>query len=284
MRDAASHRGGNGTPLVCLHGFSDTWRAWAPVLDALEAEHDVLALTLPGHFCGPALPDGVVASIPAAVDLLERVLDDAGLTTAHLVGNSFGGWMALELAARGRARSVVALAPAGGWDRGTREDRRVARAFALGYRLARLAAPRADRLMRRPRLRAWALREVVTHPERVPPAAAAHMIRGAADCPIYLPMMRALRRDWFPLELAVMKCPVRIAWGSHDRVIPLQRYSMRFRTLVPDAEWVTLPGVGHIPMHDDPALVVRTILEVTRRVDAPRAAGASPPSGRPAGG
>ena len=45
-------------------------------------------------------------------------MDDAGFETAHIVGNSLGGYMALQLAARGRARSVVALAPAGGWAKG----------------------------------------------------------------------------------------------------------------------------------------------------------------------
>lgn len=274
--DEAMHRSGSGTPLVCLHGFSDTWRAWSPVLGRLEAEHDVLATTLPGHFCGPAWSNGVAHSIPAMVDALERLLDDAGLPDAHLVGNSFGGWMALELAARGRARSVVALAPAGGWEPHTRAERRVQRMFRRNYRLARAAAPYADALMRRPRLRALALREMVTRPDRISPAAAAHMIRGSAGCPVYMPMLEAIERDRFPRELGSISCPVRIAWGDRDRVIPRNRYGPRFRRLVPNAEWITLADVGHIPMHDDPELIAHTILEVTRRVDAQTSARQAP--------
>ena len=57
--------------------------------------------------------------------------------------------------------------------------------------------------------------------------------------------------------------PVRIAWGTRDRIIPLERYSPRLRRLVPQAELVELPGLGHVPMSDDPELVARTILEVT---------------------
>ena len=60
-----AHRGGAGPPLVCLHGFMETWRTWELVLPALERRHDVLAPTLPGHAGGPALegaahraPDG----------------------------------------------------------------------------------------------------------------------------------------------------------------------------------------------------------------------------------
>ncbi len=44
-----AHRGGAGSPLVCLHGFTDTWRTWELVLPVLERYHDVYAPTLPGH-------------------------------------------------------------------------------------------------------------------------------------------------------------------------------------------------------------------------------------------
>src|SRR3954447_24009824 len=108
-----SHRGGTGEPLVCLHGFTDTWRTWELVLPELERHHDVLAPTLAGHAGGPPLNGNL--SSGSLADAAERAMDDAGFETAHVVGNSLGGHVALQLAARGRARSVVALAPAGGW-------------------------------------------------------------------------------------------------------------------------------------------------------------------------
>jgi pimeloyl-ACP methyl ester carboxylesterase len=103
-----AHRGGSGPPLVLLHGFMDTWRIWELVLPALERRFDVLALTLPGHAGGPPREDDIVGP-------LERAMDAAGFGLAHVAGNSLGGYLALELAARGRASSVVAFAPAGGW-------------------------------------------------------------------------------------------------------------------------------------------------------------------------
>src|SRR5205085_10363993 len=111
-----SHRGGSGTPLVCLHGFADTWRVWELVLPALERRHDVLAPTLAGHAGGPPLDRAVDDAVIA--DAIERAMDAAGFETAHIAGNSLGGFVALQLAARGRARSVVAFAPAGGWGKG----------------------------------------------------------------------------------------------------------------------------------------------------------------------
>jgi pimeloyl-ACP methyl ester carboxylesterase len=111
-----SHRGGSGSPLVCLHGFTDTWRTWELVLPALERHHEVLAPTLLGHAGGPPLEGEVSDALIA--DAIECAMDDAGFETAHIVGNSLGGYVALQLATRGRAASVVAFAPAGGWARG----------------------------------------------------------------------------------------------------------------------------------------------------------------------
>ena len=99
------HRGGTGTPLLCVHGFMDTWRTWELVLPQLEARHDVLAPTLPGHAGGP--PAARPFTWADATDALERAMDGAGVERAHVVGNSLGGFLALQLAARGRADSVV---------------------------------------------------------------------------------------------------------------------------------------------------------------------------------
>lgn len=55
-----SHRGGSGPPLVCIHGFTDTWRTWDLVMPRLEARHDVLAVTLAGHAGGPPI-DGAIS-------------------------------------------------------------------------------------------------------------------------------------------------------------------------------------------------------------------------------
>ena len=113
MTFTPSHRGGSGPPLVCLHGFTDTWRMWELVLPALERRHDVLAPTLLGHAGGPAL-DGEVSGALVA-DAVERAMDEAGFATAHIVGNSLGGFVALQLAARGRAaRSSRSPRPAAG--------------------------------------------------------------------------------------------------------------------------------------------------------------------------
>jgi len=82
--------------LVLLHGFMDAPVTWDLVLPRLPA--GTLAPNVEGH----------------DPEALERYLDDRGIEAAHLVGNSAGGYLAFQLAERGRALSVVALAPAGG--------------------------------------------------------------------------------------------------------------------------------------------------------------------------
>ena len=107
------HRGGSGEPLVLIHGIGHTWRGWKPMLPALERRFDVLAVDLPGLGHSPALPAGTDSTPEALADAVERQMLGAGFDSAHLAGNSLGGWISLELARRGRARTVTAISPAG---------------------------------------------------------------------------------------------------------------------------------------------------------------------------
>ena len=248
-------------PLVLIHGFTGTWQAWDPVLPALERHHDVLVARLGGHVGGEPLEDPTTDKL---ADAIERDLERAGHETAHIVGNSLGGWMALELAKRGRARTVVALSPAGGWAPGSREHRRIERFFLRTHRALRFAGRYADLLGSRPRLRKLALGDVHARPERIPPHAAAASIRGAAQCEAYLPLMEAIDRDGPPTDFRSIDVPARVAWGTGDKVLTYPAYWEPLkRILPPHVELVEMPGLGHVPMWDDPDLVARTVLEVT---------------------
>jgi pimeloyl-ACP methyl ester carboxylesterase len=121
---------GTGSDMVLLHGLCGTWHIWEPVISLLEQRHRIIAMTLPGHDGGCPLPPGTEPTVAALTDLLVAELAKRGIRTAHLVGNSLGGWLALELARRGVARSVVVFSPAGAWS--TPHDyAKVARSFRL---------------------------------------------------------------------------------------------------------------------------------------------------------
>lgn len=133
---------------MLLHGFTDTWRTWELVLPELERHHDVLAVTLLGHAGGPPLNGAVTDA--ALADSVERAMDDAGFATAHVAGNSLGGYVALQLAARGRADSVVALAPAGGWAVGDESYKETLAYFTSMQELLKSAVPHADAIASTP--------------------------------------------------------------------------------------------------------------------------------------
>lgn len=266
MIDAA-YQGGSGEPLVLLHGLTASWRIWAPVIPALERHHAVFAPTLAGHRGGPALP-GSEGGMPAICDGLEETLDAAGIPRAHLVGNSLGGWAAMELARRGRAHTVVALSPAGSWSAVRHRDR-LARTFRLyDGRVAR-HRQRVVNAVRRPGLRRIILRSGMEHAERMSVDAAVGMVDDAIATTVLAGLAQWMETALpFEAELA-SDVLVRIAWGEHDRTLPYEAYGAPWRQRFPGAEFVDLPGCGHVPMYDDPDLVVQTILDVTQRVTAP---------------
>ena len=257
------HRGGSGSPMVCLHGFTDTWRTWDLVLPALEREHEVLAPTLAGHAGGPPIEGEVTDEVLA--DEVERAMDEAGFETAHIVGNSLGGFLALQLAARGRARTVVALAPAGGWAAGDNTEREAHLFFRTMQDLLRAAVPHAETILSTPEGRRRATEFTSTNYEHIPAELLAHQMRGAAACDAVEPLIaHAVSAGW-RLDAERITCPVRVVWGTADRVLHWPSAAARFRDeWVPNADWVELDGIGHCPQLDVPLESAQLILDFTR--------------------
>jgi pimeloyl-ACP methyl ester carboxylesterase len=257
-----SHRGGSGSPLVCLHGFTDTWRSWELVLPELERHHDVLAPTLLGHAGGPPLEGEVSHSLLA--DGIERAMDDVGFETAHLVGNSLGGYVALQLAARGRAKSVVALAPAGGWAEDDASYKETLGFFAAMQDQLTAAAPHAELIAGTAEGRRRATEFITTSFEHIPAELIAHQIRGAAGCGAARPMIEYALREGYGLEAERITCPVRIVWGTADRILPWPAAAARLRDdWLPHGDWVELDGIGHCPQLDVPLETAQLILGFT---------------------
>lgn len=255
--DQARHVGGSGPPVILLHGLNSSWRAWLPVIPLLEERYSVHALTLPGHRGGPKVPRD--ADVSRHVDALEDALDEAGLAKAHLVGNSLGGWLALELARRGRAESVVVFSPAGSWAE-ARDLKRLARLMRLAARTG--GGRTAAFLMRTPRLRRASLRIASERGDLIPSDEVPGMIEDLRACTALEGILAGIDRHG-PIAGPVVdpSVPVRVVWPDRDRTIPFERYGRSMLDQLPGAELVRLPGIGHVPMYDDPALVASTITE-----------------------
>jgi pimeloyl-ACP methyl ester carboxylesterase len=257
-----AHRCGAGPPLVLLHGFLDTWRVWELVLPALERRHDVLAITLAGHAGGPPVEGDVGGAVVA--DAVERAMDAAGFATAHIAGNSLGGYVALQLAARGRAQTVVALAPAGGWAPGDESWRETLAFQSRLIEQAKAAAPHARAILSTPEGRRRATKFIVTNVEHIPAELLEHQMLGVASAPAAPAFIEhALRAGW-PLDAERIACPVRVVWGTADRLTPWPSAAARYRTdSLPHADWVELEGVGHCPQLDVPLETAQLILGFT---------------------
>jgi pimeloyl-ACP methyl ester carboxylesterase len=270
------YRGGSGEPLVLIHGGAASWRVWKPVLGALTAERDVLAPRLAGHYEAEPLPSGVAPTISALADALEPKLDAAGFGAPDLVGNSLGSWIALELARRGRARTVVAIGPGGGWSEaeGVKLKRYFLRSYATLRRLYRPAL-----FLARFRGGRWALlRDFNARPGRLEPGEARYALTAFARCPCFVDVFEVIGTPQGGLinaaGLEEIRCPVLIVFGSRDRITPPHQ-ARYFLDRIPDARLVELPGLGHVPMSDDPELVARTILDLSAHApERPATAGA----------
>lgn len=253
------------SPLICIHGFSGSWRNWVPIVSDLETRHRVRVARLAGHARGPQLPTGTPVTVLALADQLERDLDDAGLGKAHLVGNSLGGWLSLELAARGRALSVTAISPALGWEPSGAHLRTLRTRLVLGRKVFTALAPYAETAFGYRRLRRTLLSAAIAHGERLSVTDAAAFCRDSLRCSIYTELMESFLST--EAQLGQIDCPVHIAWSEHDALLPQDPYGVRFPALVPHAQFSTLPGVGHVAMYDNPHLMSRTVLDFTAAID-----------------
>jgi pimeloyl-ACP methyl ester carboxylesterase len=254
--DIVFERRGEGPPLVLLHGIGHRRQAWAPVMDRLAAEREVIAVDLPGFGDSPPLPPGTPYTLDVAVSALTECFADLGLDRPHIAGNSLGGLFALEAADRGLASSATVLSPAGFFNAlELRYGMSVLRASRLG---ARVPETFLTRLARSPRGRTLMFGMIYGRPDLMDVEALTGDARALRDAPGFEPTLRAGRTTRFLGSCADV--PVTIAWGTKDRLL-LRSQAVRAQRRLPDARFVWLEGCGHVPMADDPPRVATVLLE-----------------------
>jgi pimeloyl-ACP methyl ester carboxylesterase len=206
----------------------------------------VIAVDLPGF--GESAPLTETPTPAALARALDRFLSGLGLDRAHVAGNSLGGWVALELALAGRARSVTAIAPAGLW-RGPLAPKR-----SFGRIVAGAVLPILPLLSARAAGRRLLLGGVMVHPDLVPARAAAGIVRAYAKAPAFVATNNAMRARHFG-GLDKIDVPVMLGWPDHDRVVS------RPTRLPASIHSRVLIGCGHLPMWDAPDQVARILLD-----------------------
>lgn len=252
-------RRGNGEPLLLLHGTGSHLQVWYPVMEPLANVYDVIAVDLPGHGKSPLLDTALPPTPSGFADVLANFLDHLGIATAHVAGNSVGGWTAFELAKRGHVRSVIAFSPAGLWlSHAPLYD---VVSFRASRRLARTLGRMTPFVVSSSIGRTLLLSQMVAHPGKLSPASAADMVVTFAQTPGFDAHFTATNRECFQ-DGQTIDVPVTVAWGQHDRI--LLPHLARHREALPvQTRWIELPGCGHVPMYDDPDQVVQVVLNGT---------------------
>lgn len=254
-------RRGSGSPVVLVHGLGSRWQVWEPVLDRVAAHHDVIAVDLPGFGDSAPVPD-VAPGAPGYAAWLTDWLTDLGIERPHVVGNSMGGGIALEMGRSGAASRVTAFAPIGFWAT-------PGRVWTQSYLTTMRATVRTlpgvtDRLLELGPTRTALMAGFFGRPSRVSAVAARADVAGLASSPAF-PAARdsftSYRFEAGDRLGRLPEIPVTVAWGTRDVVLTHRTQSARAARALPFARHVDLDRCGHLPFNDDPERCAAIILE-----------------------
>ncbi|MFI9506910.1 alpha/beta fold hydrolase [Nocardia sp. NPDC052566] len=251
------YRTGSGEPLVLIHGIGSRWQVWQPLFPALAESFEVIAIDLPGFGGSDPLPRTTVDTL---TDAVADFLAAQGLERPHVAGNSMGGLITLNLAARGLARTATAYSPIGFWDKPGRIW--CQQSLGKARTLASTLRPALPTILGTSAGRTAFLSLVFGKAWSVTPQIAVDTATGAVDAPGFDDALASFADAKLHETTALASTPTTIAWGNRDILLTYATQSRRARTVLPKANHITLHGSGHTPFYDDPAACARVLLDL----------------------
>ena len=252
--------GNSGLPLILIHGMGSAATAWQLVVPELAKSYRVITVDLPGHG-ETQLPAGLDMSPKSLAEYVLETMDSLKINKAHLVGNSLGGWTALELAAiqPERVASILGLAPAGLWlapfnvrypgtaiARNLASSLKVVSPFGLKYEWGRKLG----------------FGDVSPQWRKYSYQLCLDATLALGDAAGYFPAWDALIKKRFDEQISPT-VPITIIFGDSDKTLPAS--SCQEKSLAPKhATWLNWESCGHAPMWDYPERVVAEIEKLTR--------------------
>ncbi|GAA3042002.1 alpha/beta fold hydrolase [Kitasatospora sp. NPDC127116] len=235
-----------GRPIVLLPGSGGNALMWHGYLDTLAAQHPVIAVDTVGE-PGASVQSAPIADGRDAAAWLEDLLTALDVPTAHLVGCSYGGWIALnhQIHHPGRTAGLTLVDTAGLADL----DRRFYTWMILGGLAA--MAPRPLR----PRLARMVGNSAVLETELMA------LVRASMGFRRRLPPAATLTDE----ELGRLTAPALFLLGERSALHDSRAVADRLHRLVPAARVEIVPGAGHSLPTDDPATVTAGILGMAAR-------------------
>ena len=242
--------GGDGPPLLWVHGLGGIWQNWLLNIPAFMDTHRCVAIDLPG-FGGSDVPADEI-SIGGLARIVDRLCDLLEIDEPVVIGNSMGGFVGAELAVSfpTRVSKLVLVAAAGLSTEHLRREPLLAGARAFAVLTARTGL-RGDPVVRRRRLRRVALQFVVRYPERLSVPLATELVQGA-NAPGFIPAFGALMGYSFRDKLERIEVPVLIVWGRNDMLVPVEDAEMFEHLIGDNADSVIFEDTGHLPMLERP--------------------------------
>jgi pimeloyl-ACP methyl ester carboxylesterase len=256
--------GGNGPPLVCVHGLGGTVENWRALAPALVARHRVLVPDLPGHGGSSLLPEA--PHVDSLADAILAIADAEEIRDAVWVGHSLGGVVAIRAAVlRPEAVRALVLAAAAGIGSASRAAQ-VTLAVLGAARPGRLIAPfrhtwAHSRLGRRTAFGWWG----VADPDGLEPEIAEAFLVGPAHHADTRQAGRALLVSDPRAELDRVTCPCLCLWGASDNWVRLEdgmEYARRLR-----APLRTIAGCGHLLIGERSEACLAAIEEFVESLD-----------------
>ena len=242
--------GGDGSPLLFLHGLGGRWQNWLLTIPAFMSTHRCVTFDLPG-FGESELPRDEI-SIRGFARTADAVCEQLGLDCPVVIGNSMGGFVGAELTLSfpTRVAKLVLVSAAGLSTEYLKREPLLATGRALGAVTTRLGA-QADGIIRRPRLRRVALQIVVRYPERLSVPLTTELV-GGASAPGFNDAFRALLTYSFRDKLERIEVPVLIVWGRNDILVPVEDAQTFEQLIGENAHSVIFDDTGHLAMLERP--------------------------------
>lgn len=239
---------GAGPPVILLHGIGRSLEDWAEQHELLRGRHRVYSVDLPGY--GESEPLGQPYTLPALARFVADFLDAVEIPQpAHLVGNSLGGAVAMQLAVQApdRVTSLV-LVNSAGFGREVTIALRLLAIRPLGrllLRPSRHSARRVERsLFQDP---AFVTQARVEHTFAL--AQRPHAARVLLETVRSLGTFRGARPQWRQTLLhavADLDIPILVVWGDRDLILPAAHLDAA-RARLPQAHTFLFPDTGHMP-------------------------------------
>lgn len=249
-----------GAPhIVLVHGLGSAATAWKPLIPLLQPRYNVITVDLPGHGKTPFNKSHPMDPYSLSKLVVKEVARQFDVTNFDLVGNSWGGWIALEMAADHpqSVKSVIALAPAGFWLASFVQSFPGEKTVRL---FAKSTATVAPIFLNFEWARKYGFESVSPRWRQFTEELCLDATKAMANSPGYVPGSNGMLQKRFDSKIDP-SIPVTIIFGDSDNTLPAS--VCQERLLAPaHAQWKTFAECGHAPMWDSPQEVAAEIFAV----------------------